>query len=259
MQPVITLANASSSADVTRLPPLLHWTFACMRVSIVALMLVACGHEAQTATTNAGGGSSANAGAGPAPGEAGELTGGAAGQPATNDDPDPELSEQARAALSALSPKELPAPGADVTNAFADDPAAAAFGQALFFDARFSGALLDGDNDGSVNALGNKGDTGKVACAGCHLPEAGFSDARTIRKQISLGSGWGLRRAPSLLDVSQSKLLMWDGRKDSLFSQVFGPLESAVEMNSSRLYAAEQVFQNYRSDYEAIFGALPAL
>jgi cytochrome c peroxidase len=107
--------------------------------------------------------------------------------------------------------------------------------------------------------LGNKGDTGNVACAGCHLPEAGFSDARTIRKQISLGSGWGLRRAPSLLDVGQSRLLMWDGRRDSLFSQVFGPLESAVEMNSSRLFAAQQVFENYKLKYEAIFGALPAL
>ena len=225
-------------------------------------MLVACGNGAHPATTNAGGSaaSSAGAAAGPTLAAAGDSGGGAAGgQAVTNDDPDPELSEQARQALSALAPSELPAPATDVTNAFADDSAAAALGQALFFDVRFSGALLDGDNDGSVNALGNKGDTGKVACAGCHLPEAGFSDARTIRKQISLGSGWGLRRAPSLLDVGQSKLLMWDGRRDSLFSQAFGPLESAVEMNSSRLYAAAQVFRNYRSQYEAIFGALPPL
>jgi cytochrome c peroxidase len=30
-------------------------------------------------------------------------------------------------------------------------------------------------------------------------------------------------------------------------------------MNSSRLFFAEQIFRNYRSEYEAIFGALPAL
>jgi cytochrome c peroxidase len=205
--------------------------------------------------TNPGGGG-ALAGSGPALGGS-NAGGGAAGQSATDDDPEPILDEETRAALAALSSPQLPAPPADTSNAWADDLAAAAFGQVLFFDPGFSGALLDGDNDGSRSALGLKGDTGKVACAGCHQPEAGFSDARTIRKQISLGSGWGLRRAPSLLDVGQSALIMWDGRRDSLFSQVFGPLESAVEMNSSRLYAAQQVFLHHQATYEAVFGELP--
>lgn len=204
------------------------------------------------------GGNGALAGAGSALGGTG-MGGTAAGQAATEDDPEPILSPVVRAALAALSPGELPAPPEDASNAWADDPGAAAFGQALFFDARFSGALLDGDNDGSPNALGSKGDTGKVACAGCHQPEAGFLDARTIRKQISLGAGWGLRRAPSLLDVGQSRLLMWDGGRDSLFSQAFGPLESAVEMNSSRLYAAERIFLDHKATYEAVFGELPPL
>lgn len=176
-----------------------------------------------------------------------------------DDDPDPVIDDSELETLRALSPEELPAPPADASNAWADDAAAAAFGQTLFFDPRFAGALLDGDNDGSENALGRKGDTGKVSCAGCHVPESGFSDTRTVRQQTSLGSGWGLRRAPSLLDVGQSALLMWDGRRDSLFSQAFGPLESEVEMNSSRLFAARQVFDNHKASYEAVFGALPAL
>jgi cytochrome c peroxidase len=218
-------------------------------------MLVACGQGAQP---NAGG-VQALAGAGPALDDGGAAGGGAAGQAAADDDPEPVLTEEALAALAALSLVELPAPPKDASNAWADDAGAAAFGQTLFFDPGFSGVLLDGDNDGSPNALGSKGDTGKVACAGCHLPEAGFSDARTIRKQISLGSGWGLRKAPSLLDVGQSVLLMWDGRRDSLYSQVFGPLESPVEMNSSRLYAAQQIFEHHKPAYEALFGALPPL
>jgi cytochrome c peroxidase len=52
---------------------------------------------------------------------------------------------------------------------------------------------------------------------------------------------------------------MWDGRKDSLFAQVFGPIESVDEMNSSRLYVAERLFSEYRAEYEAIFGAMPPL
>ena len=48
-----------------------------------------------------------------------------------------------------LSPAVLPAPGADVSNRWADDDAAATLGQKLFFDPAFSGPLLEGDDDGS--------------------------------------------------------------------------------------------------------------
>jgi len=137
-------------------------------------------------------------------------------------DPAPVFTPEQWAQLQMLSPEALPAPPADPTNRFADNAAAAKLGQRLFFDPSFSGQLLDTDNQGPPQALGvassTSGDTGKVACAGCHVPANGFSDTRSFQKQISLGAGWGRRRAPSLLDVGQAKLLMWDGRKDSLFS-----------------------------------------
>jgi cytochrome c peroxidase len=160
--------------------------------------------------------------------------------------------------LEMLSPPTLPAPPADDTDRFADDPAAAHLGQELFFDPAFSGALLDPDNDGTAHTLGSAGQTGRVACAGCHLPAAAFSDSRSLGGGISLASGWGLRKAPSLLDVGQDKLLMWDGRRDALYNQVFGPIESPLEMNSSRLYAVEVLASKYRTEYEAIFGPMPA-
>jgi cytochrome c peroxidase len=171
----------------------------------------------------------------------------------------PSLSAAERSALATLSPATLPPPRPDVSNRFADRADAAAFGQKLFFEPAFSGKLLDGDNDGSKNALGVVGQTGKVACAGCHIATAGFLDSRTLGEQVSLAAGWGRRRAPSLLDVGQASLLMWDGRHDALYNQPFGPIESPVEMNSSRLFAAEQLFALYRPAYEAIFGPMPAL
>jgi len=174
-------------------------------------------------------------------------------------DPDPVLTPETLAALRLHAPNPLPPAPPDASNRYADDPRAALFGRRLFFDTRFSGKLIDGDNDGSVRALGKKGDTGKVACAGCHLPATVFADSRSVQQQTSLGAGWGLRRAPSLLDVGQSRVLMWDGRRDALYNQVFGPIESEVEMNSSRLYAAQQTFANHRSEYEAVFGPLPPL
>jgi cytochrome c peroxidase len=175
------------------------------------------------------------------------------------DDPAPRITAVELERLQTLSPAALPVVPPDPTNRWADDPAAAALGQRLFFDAGFSGRLLDGDNDGGANALGMQGETGKVACSGCHLPESGFSDTRSLRQQVSLGAGWGLRRAPSLLDVGQSRLLMWDGRHDALFNQVFGPLESPVEMNASRLFVAAELFERYRHEYEAVFGPMPPL
>lgn len=182
-----------------------------------------------------------------------------AGQP--NGDPaDPEAwTAPTRAMLTALSPITLPPPPADVTNRWADDPKAALFGRRLFFDPAFSGRLLDGDNDGTDHALGKKGEVGRISCGGCHLPKFGFSDGRSVNKQISLGAGWGSRRAPSLLDVGQSRLLMWDGRRDTLHNQILGPIESEVEMNSGRLLVAEKVFARYRPAYEAIFGPMPPL
>src|SRR5690349_7891960 len=158
---------------------------------------------------------------------------------------DPFTTEE-RTRLLRLSPATLPAALPDASNRFADDARAAAFGQKLFFDAGFSGPLLDGDNDGGPTSLGVRGETGKVSCAGCHVPAAGFSDDRSRGKQISLAAGWNLRRTPSLLDVGQTRLLMWDGRRDSLHSQPFGPIESPDEMNGSRLYAAEQIFVRHR-------------
>jgi cytochrome c peroxidase len=167
------------------------------------------------------------------------------------------VSSRERAVLATLSPASLPPPPTDRSNRFADDDAAARLGQELFFDPTFSGPLVDSDNDGKSNALGKVGDTGRVACAGCHVPASGFVDTRSLGKAISLGAGWGVRRAPSLLDVGQNRLLTWDGRRDAFYNQVFAPLESPVEMNTSRLYVAEQLARSYRAQYEAVFGAMP--
>jgi cytochrome c peroxidase len=168
------------------------------------------------------------------------------------------LQPQALKALQAMSPKELPPPPKDISNRFADDPAAAAFGQRLFFDPRMSGPLIDPDNIGDARSLGVVGESGKVACAGCHIPtDGGFIDSRSSRGQVSLAAGWGRRKTRSLLDIGQAKVIMWDGRRDALYNQPFQPIEGADEMNSSRLFAAQQIYRNHRSEYEAIFGAIP--
>jgi cytochrome c peroxidase len=161
------------------------------------------------------------------------------------------------ATVLSLSPSASTLPGApiDVSNRYGDDPAAAALGEKLFFETGYSGKLLDIDNDGSAKSLGVRGQSGKVACAGCHSEKDAFLDTRSVFQEISLGTGWTARRTPSLLDVGQAKIVMWGGGRSTLYSQFFGPIENPLEMNSSRLFVAQFIATNYKAEYEAIFGA----
>jgi cytochrome c peroxidase len=168
------------------------------------------------------------------------------------------VSADALKALSELRYDSAPPP-ADPSNRVADDEKARLFGQRLFFDTSLSGALLEGDNDGSSSTLGNKGDAGRVSCAGCHVPESGFVDTRSPHGQISLAAQWTARRAPTLLEVTFAPLYNWDGRRDSIWGQAIGVMESDREFNSGRLFIAEQIEREHQAEYESVFGPLPPL
>jgi cytochrome c peroxidase len=150
-------------------------------------------------------------------------------------------------------------PAQDASNAVADDPRARLLGQRLFFDPSLSGRLLEGDNDGSGGTLGKAGDVGRVSCSSCHVPESHFVDTRSPHHQISLAALWTHRRAPTLLDVAAMPLYNWDGRRDSIWSQAIGVMESEREFNSGRLFVAHQIVDHYRDEYTALFGDPPAL
>lgn len=179
------------------------------------------------------------------------------GQPSISSVSPPHFSTEEWSVIRSFSPERLPSPPPDPTNRFADNPAASRLGQKLFFETRFSGKLTSGDNNGEPTTLGRKGETGKISCAGCHLPNQGFSDFRSPSTQISLAASWGKRRAPSILDIAHSPLIMWDGRIDSLHSQIMAAVEDPVEMNSGRLLFAYQIAELYKEEYEDLFGPLP--
>jgi len=169
---------------------------------------------------------------------------------------DPAITSDVRALLHALHYDANSAP-ADPSNRVADDEGARTFGQRLFFEPAFSGQLLEGDNDGTIATLGMRGDSGRVSCAGCHLPTTGFVDTRSPHRQVSLAAQWTLRKTPTLLEAAFVPLYNWDGRRDAIWNQALGVMESNREFNSSRLFVAEQLFRLYRTDYEAIFGPMP--
>jgi len=139
------------------------------------------------------------------------------------------------AVLRSLWLKSLPPLPPDPSNRVADDPQAAALGKKIFSDNRFSG---------------NK----EVSCSTCHQPDYGFTDGLPHAH----GIGFTRRRSMPLAGMGYSPWLFWDGRKDSLWSQALGPLESAVEHGFSRTQVLLVLNKYYKDEYEAIFGPLPA-
>lgn len=144
----------------------------------------------------------------------------------------PEQVEQ----LRSLSLAELEPLPPDPSNRVADDPRAVALGNRLFFDARLSS-------------------NGKVSCASCHIPSRAFQDD----KPLANGVGTTSRRTMPIAGTAYAPFLFWDGRKDSLWSQALGPLESPVEHGGSREQYARIVATHYRAEYEQLFGPLPDL
>ena len=147
-----------------------------------------------------------------------------------------EFSDAERKQLLKHAP--LGPPPADPTNSWSDDPRAALFGQALFFD-------------GGLSA------NGKVSCASCHRPDRGFTDDL----QVAEGLGVGRRRTPRLVNLAWQDWFNRDGSADSLWAQAARPLEDAREMGGDRLALAHHLAGDaeLRAAYETLFGALPEL
>ena len=138
--------------------------------------------------------------------------------------------------LRSMSLAELEALPRDLTNRVADDPSAADLGRRLFFDTRLSA-------------------NGRVACGTCHQPDRAFQDGTAL----ATGVGTTARRTMAIAGMARSPFLFWDGRKDSLWAQALGPLESPVEHGGTRAQYAHIVADSYARDYEQVFGALPDL
>jgi cytochrome c peroxidase len=124
----------------------------------------------------------------------------------------------------------------DPTNRVADDPRAAELGRRLFFDTRLSS-------------------NGRISCASCHQPDTQFQDG-TPR---AVGIATTNRRTMPIAGTAYSPFLFWDGRKDSQWAQALGPLESPVEHGGTRAQYAHVIADQYRPEYEALFGSLPEI
>ncbi|MDP3277536.1 MAG: cytochrome c peroxidase [Deltaproteobacteria bacterium] len=146
-----------------------------------------------------------------------------------------ELAEDQMDMVRAMA--RIPAPPPSLGNHYADDPRAAAMGERLFRDTALS--------------------SGGVSCASCHDPARDFTDGRATGQGVrGLRGG---RNTPTVRFAGYTQWLFWDGRADSAWSQAIGPIENPIEMEGTRLQAAHVLYDRYRTEYEAVFGAMPAL
>src|SRR5262249_52791936 len=90
-----------------------------------------------------------------------------------------------------------------------------------------------------------------------HEPGHWFSDAHSMPRDVSLGIKYAFRNDPALVNAAHYATFGWAGGSDALWSFVTGPMENAV--GGTRAGWAHAVADRYKSDYEAIFGALPDL
>src|SRR5262249_9820349 len=124
--------------------------------------------------------------------------------PVQSPPPIPELfSHEEWAAIKTLSP--LPTLPVDTTNKYRDSPAAALLGQKLFFEPRLSGPIQAGTpKEGQLGAIG---ESGKIACRNCHMPESKWlfdrrsNNGGAIPNATALGSQWMTRNASSVVNT----------------------------------------------------------
>ena len=151
-------------------------------------------------------------------------------------DPLDEWTARERGLIDGLRLDHLGEPPADSSNRFSADPKAAALGEKLFNDTRFSS-------------------NGKVSCATCHKADYNFTDDLRVAE----GVGKTKRRTMPLAGLAHQTWFFWDGRNDSLWSQALGPLVAVKEHNLTRAEVAQRIFQHYAAEYKAVIGPLPEI
>ncbi|MDI3288581.1 cytochrome c peroxidase [Polyangium sp. 15x6] len=148
--------------------------------------------------------------------------------------------------IQALSP--LPPLEADTTNAFADNPKAAALGQRLFYEKGYAGPIK------VANDLGNVGETGKVSCESCHIKTDWFVDTRSKPANTSIAIDWFIRNAPTLVNVATyTDWFGWVGYNDNLWGKCLVPAEFVMGTDRSGIVHFLYQQPEYRAAYDELF------
>ena len=148
-------------------------------------------------------------------------------------------------------------PPADSSNKFVGDARAIALGHAFYFDDDFSGYgtqenVLTDVVDETTRAA--RGERMQVACATCHdLTQGGVDPGDGFENRVSIGAGVYDANSQPTINAAYNKLVYWNGRNDSLWSQAMTVSENRVSMFGSRLRIVWRIADAYRDEYAEAF------
>ncbi len=170
--------------------------------------------------------------------------------------PDPYRAELTKS--SGLGP-----PPPDRSNAVFTSTRAAALGKRFYFDPYFAGPsngldMLLRPQRGAPRAP--IGQPANVSCNTCHDVTRGGGDSSLDTRddvEVSLGAGAYDVNGQQTFNSAYLDLLYWNGRNDSLWSQIFAVVESHVSVGGSRMRVAWRILEHYRDEYEAVFPRHP--
>jgi cytochrome c peroxidase len=156
----------------------------------------------------------------------------------------------------------LTGPPPDTSNKYALDPAVAAFGKKLYFDPDFSGTVVYADMLLRPMTTPSRAPTGQrvdVSCNSCHDVARGGSDHTPDPpgNDVSFGAGAYDVNSQQTYNSAYLDLVYWNGRADSLWSQIMAVMESHVSVNGSRMRVAWRIIDKYRAEYETLFPEYP--
>ena len=152
-------------------------------------------------------------------------------------------------------------PAADTSNKVWNDPAAIALGKQFYFDEDFSGVEVSADMLYRPMTTPGRAATGaeiKVSCNTCHDVAMGGSDHTAAPgNRVSFGGGAYDVNGEQTINSGFADIIYWNGRNDTLWSQIVAVTESHVSVNGSRLRTAWRIADAYRAAYTALFPDYP--
>jgi len=115
-----------------------------------------------------------------------------------------------------------------------------ALGRHLFWD-----SILSKDN--------------KMNCAGCHAPNAAFTDVKTT--SIGVDGIAGKRNSMPLFNLTWSPKFLWDGSAETLEEQILNPVRDPIEMHLNWKDATEKLraAPHYQQMFARAFGVNTAI
>ncbi|RQO74066.1 cytochrome-c peroxidase [Pedobacter sp. KBW06] len=111
----------------------------------------------------------------------------------------------------------------------------AQLGKLLFFDPRLSSS-------------------NQISCSSCHDPEMSWTDGRKLA--IGHDHQSGIRNTPSIQNLAENRLFLWDGRRNTLSAQAREAMANPVEMHVDldQLPAKIRKIKGYKVYFEQAFG-----